>query len=394
MDIDVAIVGAGTAGAAAAWQLARRGLRVVAVDRLPLDRTGARWSNGVSLRAYDRAGLPRPTGDEDRGGPAMHLIAGWGPTSVRVESDLREIDMRALGQRLIHLAMEAGARIAGDVEVTGWTEEEGLQTRLGPLRARWYVDASGMHGVPWLSHPRVPKAQMCTAAQQTRRLRDRGAARDWFDRFGVPEGEVACFTSVAGGYSIVNVRYHGDEMAILTGSMPADGVPAGPALLRRFVEEHSDWIGQPLWGGARAIPLALPLRDLHEGPWIRFGDAAGMVYAAHGSGIGPQLVGSQLLGRTLASGGTAADFSRRWHATEGRELRRAHAFHRFSRTIDSEDLGRLVRAGLMHPELVRSGLEQRRPRVQADVVAALARGLVRDPRALGVASRALSSLAG
>ncbi len=392
MDADVVIVGAGTAGAAAAWQLARRGMRVVVLERGPLDRAGARWSNGVSLRAFDRAGVPRPTAPEDRGGPSMHLIAGWGPDRVLVSSDVREVDMRALTARLQGLAADAGADFREGTAATGFDPAEGVQTEQGVMRAPVYVDASGMHGLPWLSAPRVPRDAMCAAAQQTHRLRDRAAAQAFFDRLGVAEGDVACFTSVAGGYSIVNVRYHGDEMAILTGSMPADGVPAGSVLLRRFVEEHADWVGERLWGGARPIPLLPPPDQLHEGPWLRIGDAGGMVYASHGSGIGPQLVASALAARVLASGGSVEDVSRAWRRREAPELRRAHAFHRFSRTIDAPTLARLIRAGLMHPDLIRAGLEQRTPSISPRLLKEMARAAGRDPVALAALAPGLVAM--
>ena len=53
VQVDVAIVGAGTAGAAAAALCAQRGLSVVCLDSKPLDGAGARWLNGVPLSAFD-----------------------------------------------------------------------------------------------------------------------------------------------------------------------------------------------------------------------------------------------------------------------------------------------------------------------------------------------------
>ena len=62
--VDVAIVGAGTAGAAAALLCARRGLRVLAIDRAPLERAGAHWINAVPTRLFDEAGIARPIAPE------------------------------------------------------------------------------------------------------------------------------------------------------------------------------------------------------------------------------------------------------------------------------------------------------------------------------------------
>ncbi len=57
---DAVVVGAGTAGAGAALQLARRGMEVVLLDRRPTERGGAQWRNGV--RPALRAGRHRPAG--------------------------------------------------------------------------------------------------------------------------------------------------------------------------------------------------------------------------------------------------------------------------------------------------------------------------------------------
>jgi len=63
---DVAIVGAGTAGAAAAALCAQRGMSVVCIERRPLDEAGARWCERRPLldlrRCWDRAAIGRGSG--------------------------------------------------------------------------------------------------------------------------------------------------------------------------------------------------------------------------------------------------------------------------------------------------------------------------------------------
>ena len=53
----------------------------------------------------------------------------------------------------------------------------------------------------------------------------------------VGEDETLCFSGVAGGYSILNVRFAHGEVSLLTGSIPADGHVSGLELLRSFVAE-------------------------------------------------------------------------------------------------------------------------------------------------------------
>ena len=54
-EVDVVIVGGGTAGAAAAAAFAARGARTLCVDRRDLTEAGARWVNGVPRRLLAEA---------------------------------------------------------------------------------------------------------------------------------------------------------------------------------------------------------------------------------------------------------------------------------------------------------------------------------------------------
>lgn len=364
--VDVLVVGAGSAGASAAWQCARQGLSTLVLDRRPLDAAGAQWSNGVPGWAYDAAGLARPGPDEASPTPTMHLVPGWGPTSLKVDGiGIWEVRMPVLQDRLRSVAADAGAQVVGGVTVHGVDGDldatDGVvrvETSAGTVRARWLVDASGLHGAPWLGTRRIATSDLCVAAQQEHVLRDRHAAAAFFARVGAKEGEVVSFTGVEGGYSVVNVRFHGDTMAILTGTMAGAGLASGPVLLERFVADHADWIGERLHGGSRAIPVATPGR-MARGRVAWFGDAASQVFAAHGSGIAQQLAGAPILADALASGAGPAAYARRWWTTFGADAGASWAMHRASRHLKPAWMVGLVRAGIVRPERVRAMLEQR-----------------------------------
>jgi flavin-dependent dehydrogenase len=341
-------------------QAARAGLRVVCVDRRPLDRAGARWVNGVPRWMFHEAGLDEPRGDERLGhGHPFHLIAGRGPTRVVVRHhDVLDVDMRLLVARLQREALEAGAELRGEVTVHG-LESGRLSTSAGELQARWYVDASGLAGSRLLQQARPSPSDVCTAAQEVRVVRDPAAARAFLDRHEVEPGSTLCFTAIAGGYSIVNVRVDGDRVSLLTGSIPGQGHPGGARLLSSFVAEQP-WIGQLLFGGARAIPLRLP-RELARGPVALLGDAASQVMSAHGSGIGIGLVAARQLATALAAGegpeGYARAFRRRW----GLLLASYDAFRRLSQRLSARQIAWMMRAGVLDERSVRTALEQRLP---------------------------------
>lgn len=385
---DVAIVGLGTAGAAAAATCARAGLSVIGVDRAPLGKAGAQWCNGVPGWSFDEAGFARPEGPELHGsGGPFHLVAGWGPTTVTTTAVL-DVDMRHLGSRLRQRALDDGADLRGEVTVTGF-DGESLTTSSGGIQADTYVDAAGLVGVSLSPKPTVDRQNLCVAAQQVHQLDDREAAKAFFQEHGARLGEILCFGGVAGGYSILNVRVHDDRVSLLTGSIPALGQPAGTTMLRDFLGDHP-WVGQRVFGGSRAIPLGLPHARIGHGRVARIGDSAGQVHAAHGSGIAQQLLAARLLADTLAAGRRPADYDLAWQRRYGGPLAGADVFRRFSQTLTVSELGRLIERRVLSPAMMADTLTQRPVRPPVRALAGAARGLAKIP---GLAARVTPVLA-
>ena len=131
MNVDVAVVGAGSAGAAAALDCARRGMSVVCLEAGPLEQAGACWINGIPGWMFDAAGIPRPTDDELVANPqAHHTFAGWGPERVTVpEAAFLQVDMRRLVTRLQRSAAEAGARLLPETKGKSLEELETVLAR-------------------------------------------------------------------------------------------------------------------------------------------------------------------------------------------------------------------------------------------------------------------------
>ncbi|MFO7567341.1 MAG: FAD-dependent oxidoreductase [Enhygromyxa sp.] len=380
MRFDVAIIGAGTAGAGAAWQCARRGLRVVCLDARPLAEAGARWVNGVARWLLGAAEIPLPEGDELRADDGrFHLIAGWGPERVIMgERGVLELDMRKLVARLQGMAGDAGAELRGGVRVLG-LEGDRLDTSDGPLRAEVFVDASGLASARLIPTPAIPRQHICAAAQAVHAVADLPAARAYFERHAVAEGESLCFAGIAGGYSILNVRLEGDELSILTGSVPADGHLSGRALLDRFVAEQP-WIGPELFGGARAIPIRRPFDRLAHGRVALLGDAGSQVFSAHGSGIGLGLLAGRMLAEALADGRGVLHYQRRFHREQGGVLAAYDVFRRYSQRLSPSDLATLMRAGLLDAASATAGTSQRLPQLDLELARTKLAALIQAPR--------------
>jgi len=386
--VDALVIGLGTAGAAAARALSRRGVVVLGVDAAPLARAGARWRNGVPGVALRTHGIDVPERPLAHPATAFHLVAGWGPERLTVrDHDLIDLHMPWLVARLQEQAQEAGAELRGQLRVSALRRQGGhwlADVDGHTVQADLVVDAGGLTA-PSVQE-RVDRTWLCVAAQEDRDLADADGARAWLDAHQVDPGETVSFAGVAGGFSIVNCAVHlpsdhgPGQVHLLTGSIPGLGHAAGPVLLKRFVEQHP-WIGARRSGGARAIPLLPPEPVPGRDGLARLGDAAGHVYAAHGSGIAAGLDAAATLAEVIAGGGDAWDYTVTWQRRHGGRLAASAAFARFSTALSVQDLQRLVRVGLMRPALVREGLHQASPNaVPPSVLPGLLLGALRAPR--------------
>lgn len=387
--VDVAIIGAGTSGAAAAAFLAERGLTVLCLERRTLDEAGARWVNGVPRASFHAAGVDLPQGDEHLGGPhPAHMIAPGGRAAVH-DHDVIDVDMRKLVARLQARAAAAGARFVEGATALG-RDRGVLRTSAGPVRCRWIVDASGLGGAGLLGTPALAREDLCAAAQEVREIADLPAARAFFAAHGVGPGEAIVQVGVAGGFSVLNVKLFDDHRAgVLTGSIPALGHPSGKAMLDEFVAAQP-WLGRCLFGGAGPIPLRRPFDRLADDQVVLLGDAGCQVFPAHGSGVGAGMIAARLLTDTLATGGSLRDYEVAWQRRHGGLHATFDVVRRWNVTVDAAALGRAFATGLVDADVLRAGLDQALPRVAPRTLPTKARALLASPALAGGIARTLA----
>jgi flavin-dependent dehydrogenase len=394
---DVVIAGAGSAGCAAAYHLARRGLRVAVLERGALAAAGARWVNGVAPEMFDAAGLARPAGDELRGGGGPFILCDP-TTGARVTvpvSPVWQVDMPRLVARLQALAASAGAHFFAHVRPLGLALEAGRPAALaatggGVWRARLFVDATGVTGalrrmLPAFGGEALAPSDVCGAAQHVRRIADPAGARDFLARWGVARGANLAFAGLAGGYStlVVQVDAALREVELLAGAAGPGG--SGRRLLAAFVQRER-WIGPLVFGGQGAIPLRRPWRRFAAPGMALVGDAACQVFPAHGSGVGAGLIAGRLLAEAAAAradaGGAGAmqAYQAAYRAGPGAVAAAYDVFRRLSQSLAGAEAARLVSAGLVSRGSLEAGLAQRMPAPGLGDGAAVARGAVRAPR--------------
>lgn len=406
--LDAVVVGAGSAGAAVAWQLARRGLRVAAIDRRPLERCGARWVNGIPIWTFDEAYVPRPEPPELRGEGGTLLVLGKDERGAMRLPDAppAAVDMRKLVSRLHEacrsegVALTGGARIR-EVELGGerpvglecTVESEDGGRRELRLEADLFVDASGMRGalrerVPELaSHcPRVPLEHSIVAVHQVCDVEDLAGLEAFLAHLGARPGDSISWIGLGAGLSTVAVRTDEQltEVELLAGVGGMDRVTTAPRLMAEFLGRES-WVGARRFGGSGTIPVRRPYDRLGAEGIALVGNAACQVFPAHGSGVGMGLIAGRLLAQAVTTygdpGAAAAtwDYQARFQRRFGAMLASYDVFRRLSNRISGEEVDTMLAAGLIEPENSRAAMEQRMTRLRPAMIGRTLLGSLRAP---------------
>ncbi len=287
---DVAIVGAGPAGAAAARLAAARGARVVLLEkqRLPRYKT---CGGGVVARAARWADLP--SGSLPRRAlrtAELHLHDADLHFSVRREDTLLWTIMRAdLDAALCDAAAQAGAEIRDECNVLALDDARGivrLSTTHGALHADFVVGADGANGRVARIAGWEPSGEAIPALEA-----ELPVTRDTLERFA--SAARFDFGTIPGGYAWVFPKQEHLSVGVLSTRRGAGG-------LRAVLNDYAARLDlpQPRSGathGAR-IPWRVR-RPCARGRVFLCGDTAGLVDPVTCEGIS----------YALRSGGLCAD---------------------------------------------------------------------------------------
>jgi geranylgeranyl reductase family protein len=314
--VDVAVVGAGPAGATAALVLARAGVEVTLLDRvaLPRDKT---CGGGVVARALTTLppGIDIPV--ERRLGVVESRFAGAGVTvTVERETPLVHMTRRApLDFALADAARDAGAVLAAPCALERAHIEADhvrLETAGGPLRARLVVAADGATGpagraAGWIE-PLASVPALDAEVTAPPRLIDRFTDRARFD-LGTPPG----------GYGWIFPK--ADHLSV------GVGVFTRSTARRRLREElqrylHAVGLGEATVRSVRGAPIPVrPRWEVARGRVLLAGDAAGLADPLTGEGISLAILSGRLAAESLLAArldaGTAV---RAYRASLGRRV--------------------------------------------------------------------------
>ena len=386
-DFDVVVVGGGTAGANAAYQFARRGRRVLVVERRPFDRGGAQWRNGVLDRHFVQADLEPPSGAERRPSHGtVHMRASDPRLGPSFRDPTVSADMALLGRRLRELATGSGAEALD--EVTGFEvatdpatgrvrsltlRQEGWATSR-TVTASLFVDASGRGGAlrrhardltPWC--PDVRGNELCSATDAHYQVADPAGAERFLERHGARPGDAVTRVGVNGGFStrVVHITADLSHVGVLVGCLANGRYGTGPKMIAELLRDEP-WIGAVVSSGTGVIPLRRPFSRITAAGVALVGDAACQVFPAHGSGIGAGLIAGTMLAAGVGDADDPGDPHVLWSGYQapyqrslGRDLAGFDVLRRSTTRLGSTGVDGLVRSGLFTEQTARDGLEQR-----------------------------------
>ena len=289
---DVAVVGAGPAGAAAAREAARTGARTLLLERADLPRYKRCGGGliGLSQQAIRDAGVDASRLSKDDVGRFAFTSAGGRPFERTTAAFLPMVMRAELDAELVRVAVDAGAVLRTGTAVAAYAESDGivtLGTSAGPVWARAVVGADGSQG------------RCASYVGVTPELVDIGleaelptpAGSDWRGRVLLDWGPVP------GSYGWVFPK--GD---LLTVGVIGDR-SAGAAMrdyYRDFVARLGLDLSSAVHDGGHLTRVRRPDSPLRRGSVLVAGDAAGLLEPWTREGISYALRSGAIAGRAAA----------------------------------------------------------------------------------------------
>ncbi|GAA4347739.1 NAD(P)/FAD-dependent oxidoreductase [Angustibacter luteus] len=334
---DVAVVGAGPAGVAAAVAARRAGASVLLLDRAHFPRDKA-CGDGIADQVLAQlADLGVDVAEVTAGFPALQRIRltspGGAVTEGRMGRPVHVIPRQVFDARLVAQAVRLGAELRRyrvrtvDVDRDGVTLDDGA--REGGLRARVLIGADGVGSAV----RRAIGAPHPAAGQTAIAIRGYATA----DPLADPPDPASEATQV-----IVMTRAHwpayawsfpiGDGRANVGYGQLLRGEAVSREQLLEGMHRLLPGLGAVQDLRAAHLPLSPGRAPLPDGRVLLVGDALGLVNPLSGEGIMQAVVSGALAGRAAA---TAADPGRAYrdalHRRLGRHLRDARLLQRLNR---------------------------------------------------------------
>lgn len=334
MRVDVAVVGGGPAGSAAATILARAGRSVLLIDKatFPREKCCGDGLTTLALRLCEQLGLkPDQISDwQPVDGAVMHSSSGWAakfPLPTGSGHFAAVVPRAEFDAALLDLASAAGADVRQNSALTEIRIDETSATLaaddIGEVTARAVVAADGMWSPTRKALGLTEEGYRGEWHAFRQYVSDVGpAARDlhvWFQADLLP------------GYAW-SFPLPGERANVGFGVLRGGRVPIGEtgAIWSGLLErpEIREVLGEDAVPEGRHTAWPIPARIssavLNHGPVLFTGDAAGATDSLTGEGIGQALLTGTLAAKAILAGGPPDSIGSRYRRAVRRDLLADH----------------------------------------------------------------------
>jgi len=318
--VDVAVIGAGPAGASAAIPPARAGYSVLIIERERASGVGSKvCGNAIAVDALDPVSdfVSPPAGPEVSARLVTGTLYAHGESAgIRLPAPALVLNRLVFGQRLLSDALAEGAQLVDSATCIGWADRadnrvlvrnsDGEETE---VTARVVIDASGYRAVLTRSGgpthtDEMSRSEVGVGYREILTLEEPLNAES--------DGLMVFFPAGAErGYAWVFPM--GGRLANVGIGATLDG--AGENLrgaYATFVKGRPELAGaKVVSSGAGMLPLRRPLASIVGDGFLAAGDAGCLTNPVHGGGIAPAVVSGVMAGeqaiQALSNGDTSAD---------------------------------------------------------------------------------------
>ncbi len=313
MSYDVVIVGAGFAGASAAYFLSNAGVKTLIIDVKGWDRVGDRpCGDAIGKHHFDELGLPYPKGHELEG--YVKGIAIYSPSessSILVNGEGFEVHRIKYVQRLLNEALGRGCEFLGNTHVRGPIVKDGyvvgvkLWSNGGAkeVYSKVVIDSSGnarsvVRYLPrsWPVNESLELRDANVAYREVRvlnhEIEEPEVLRIYVNNEISPGGYWWFFPySLMRGYVNVGLGIRAD----LRGLHPKD-------LLYKYVLSRPEFKGSRIVeAGGALVPTRRPISSLVWNGIAVIGDAAYVVNPVHGGGKGSSMISAKCVAEAVVN---------------------------------------------------------------------------------------------
>jgi len=327
-EYDVIVAGAGTAGMATAYLIAKKGYSVALIDRRHKEDIGDKiCGDAIAGHHFSATGLPHPTDKVVRSyikGIKVYPRDMRYSISVETREGGYVVDRHGWGQELLSYALEAGVDLYSSTIIQDLLLEDGfakgvvVRQRGGgepyKIWSKITVDATGYSSIlirkapsKWGIEKDIHDRDVINAYREVVRIKRRFEEVDYvhlqFISEYAPTGYVWLFPWDREGY-MLNIG---------NGVMPHRDIPKPHILMQRYIDEFLPQLlreREIIKKGTWNIPNRRPRHVFVGDGFVAVGDSAIMIDPATAEGIGYGLYGAYLLSRYIPEALEAGDYSR------------------------------------------------------------------------------------